>query len=215
VLYRRWLLIVFVLALASPACKLMLPEPGMPWPGKVLLQDDFSDVSSGWNRVKASKGESDYADGAYRIVVNEPNVDIWSKAGADFKDVRVEVDAYKVGGDRDNRFGVICRAIDANHFYTFIISSDGYYGIGMVNGNEYRLLGMEALQPTEAIQQGAALNRIRADCVGNTLTMYVNDQKLTSVEDYTFASGDVGLIAGSYGTPGTDILFDNFMVYQP
>ncbi len=30
-----------------------------------------------------------------------------------------------------------------------------------------------------------------------------------------FPSGDVGLIAGSYGQPGTEILFDNFSVLQP
>jgi hypothetical protein len=211
----KWLMFALVLSLVTLGCKLMLPEPKNTTAGNVLFQDDFSDLSSGWNRVKAAKGESDYADGAYRIVVNEPNVDIWSKPGGDFKDVHIEVDAYKVGGDRDNRFGLICRAADANHFYTFIVSSDGYYGIGMINGNEYRLLGMDALQPTDAIRTGAALNHIRADCTGNTLTMYINDQKLASIEDYTFTSGDVGLIAGTYDVPGTDILFDNFAVYQP
>jgi len=44
--------------------------------------------------------------------------------------MRVEVDALKVGGERDNRFGIICRAADLNSFYTFIISSDGYYALG-------------------------------------------------------------------------------------
>ncbi len=211
-----WLLIASALALMMLGCKLTLPEPGNAGsPGKVLFQDDFTDLSSGWNRVKATKGESDYADGAYRIVVNEPNVDIWSKPGGDFRDVRMEVDAYKVGGDRDNRFGLICRAVDVNHFYTFIISSDGYYGIGIISGDEYRLLGAQALQPTDAIRKGSALNRIRADCVGDTLTMYVNEQELASVQDYTLTSGDVGLIAGTYDKPGTDILFDNFIVYQP
>ena len=31
--------------------------------------------------------------------------------GLKFTDVRIEVDALKVGGERDNRFGIICRAI--------------------------------------------------------------------------------------------------------
>ena len=30
-----------------------------------------------------------------------------------------------------------------------------------------------------------------------------------------FASGDVGLMAGTFGEPGADILFDNFYVYRP
>ena len=38
---------------------------------------------------------------------------------------------------------------------------------------------------------------------------------LTEVTDTTFASGEVGLIAGTFDTPGTDVLFDDFTVYQP
>jgi hypothetical protein len=33
--------------------------------------------------------------------------------------------------------------------------------------------------------------------------------------DSSFSSGDVGLIAGSFATEGTDIHFDNFVVRQP
>ena len=74
---------------------------------------------------------------------------------------------------------------------------------------------MDAMQPSEAIQQGGAQNTIRADCVGSTLSLYVNGQKLDEVQDTEFASGDVGLIAGSFDTPGTDIHFDNFVVTKP
>jgi hypothetical protein len=183
--------------------------------GRVLFQDDFSDPDSGWNRANTERGETDYADGVYRILVNEANVDIWSKPGRDFTDVHIEVDALKVGGDRDNRFGVICRAVDPTHFYTFIISSDGYYGIGKIKGETYQLIGMDSLRPSDAIHLGSEFNHIRADCVGSTLALYVNGKKLTEVQDAEFATGDVGLIAGTYQSPGTDVRFDNFIVYQP
>jgi hypothetical protein len=35
------------------------------------------------------------------------------------------------------------------------------------------------------------------------------------VQDDTFASGDVGLLAGTYDEIGTDIHFDNFVVRAP
>lgn len=209
------LAVVLMLSLVSLACKLLVyPEP-TERAGRVLFQDDFSDASSGWNRVTAASGETDYQDGVYRIFVNAPNVDVWSKPGLNFGDVRVEVDAFKVGGDRDNRFGVICRAIDNDSFYTFIVSSDGYYGIGMIHDDQYQLLGMNALQPTDAIHLGSALNHIRADCIGDTLTLYINGVQAAQVHDASFPTGDVGLIAGTYDAPGTDIRFDNFVVYQP
>jgi hypothetical protein len=74
---------------------------------------------------------------------------------------------------------------------------------------------MDALQPTDAIHQGSALNHIRADCIGDTLTLYANGVKLAEVKDTRFPKGDVGLIAGTYDAPGTDIRFDDFTVYQP
>lgn len=207
--------LLLVLLLPSLGCKLLVTPGVEARSGRVLFKDDFSSPDSGWRRVTQATGASDYMDGVYRILVNEPNVDIWSRPGLKFGDVRIEVDAYKVGGDRDNRFGLICRAVDDDSFYTFIISSDGFYGIGMINDGAYQLIGMDALQPTDAIQLGSAMNHIRADCVGNTLTLFVNSVQLAQVQDSTFTGGDVGLIAGSYINPGTDIRFDNFIVYEP
>jgi hypothetical protein len=211
-----WLIPLALLALAVLACQAPLIKNLLPsQSGKILFQDDFSDPSSGWNRVTTTKGQTDYADGVYRIFVNEPNLDIWSMSGRSFSDVRIEVDALKVGGERDNRFGIICRATAVDSFYTFIVSSDGYYGIGKIQGQDYHLIGMDALQPSQAIRLGTALNRLRADCVGDRLSLYVNDVKLAEVQDAEFASGDAGLIAGTYQSAGTDIRFDNFIVYQP
>lgn len=215
----RWLVLALMAGFSILACQLLVystPSPGATQPvGRVLFRDDFSDPASGWSQAVTASGESTYVDGAYRIFVNVPNVDVWSKPGKDFGDVRIEVDAYKVGGERDNRFGVICRAVDDDSFYTFIISSDGYYGIGLIDGQNYQLLGMEALQPSKAINLGSASNHIRADCVGDTLTLTVNGVQLAQVKDARFPRGDVGLIAGTYAAPGTDIRFDDFIVYQP
>ena len=211
-----WTIPLVLLALSSLACKFAVDKGLIPsQSGKVLFQDDFSKPSSGWNRVTTTKGQTDYADGVYRIFVNEPNLDIWSMPGRNLSDVRIEVDALKVGGERDNRFGIICRAISTDSFYTFIVSSDGYYGIGKINGQDYNLIGMDALQPSKAIRLGSALNSLRADCIADRLALYVNGEKLAEVRDDEFASGDVGLIAGAYQSAGTDIRFDNFIVYQP
>ncbi|MFM8319712.1 MAG: hypothetical protein ACKOC5_02270 [Chloroflexota bacterium] len=211
---RGLLLLTALLCLAALACRTLVGD-SLPAGSRTLFQDDFSRPTSGWNRVSAPAGESNYADGMYRILVNDPNIDIWSLAGRDYSDARIEVDAYKVGGDRNNRFGIICRAASPTTFYTLVISSDGYYGIGIIDGPDYRLIGMDALQPTDAINQGSALNHIRADCVGKTLALYVNGVKLAEVTDDRLANGDVGLIAGTYDVPGVDIRFDNFSVAQP
>ncbi len=208
-------LLALCLAAFSLSCKLLLPEESEVESGQVLYQDDFSDPSSGWNRVSTDTGETEYDDGVYRIYVNEPNTDIWSHPGKSYDDAVIEVDAFKVGGERDNRFGLICRAKGTDSFYTFIISSDGYYGIGKVKQEKYELIDTDALLPSEVIIKGSAINRIRAECVGERLTLYVNGIKIAEYFDSEFTSGDVGLIAGTYNEPGTDIRFDDFLVIQP
>ncbi len=95
------------------------------------------------------------------------------------------------------------------------ISSDGFYGISKFVEGEETLIGMDSLQSNTAINQGATTNHLRVDCVGDRLTLYVNDRILAEVQDATFPAGDVGMIAGTFDDPGADILFDNFVVMRP
>jgi hypothetical protein len=181
----------------------------------VLFSDDFSDTSSGWDRVSADNGVTDYTDSQYRIFVNSAQHDFWANPGQSFSDVSVEVDATKAAGPDNNDFGVICRYQDTQNFYSFLISSDGYYAIMKYSGGDSQILGADAMLSTDAVQQGAATNHIRADCAGENLSLYANGQLLHSASDSEFASGDVGLMAGTFDEAGTDILFDNFVVSKP
>lgn len=184
-------------------------------PAEALFQDDFSDPNSGWDRMAGADGETDYVEGAYRIFVAEENKDFYANPGLRFSDTIVEVDATVAGGPEENDFGVICRYEDNNNFYYFIISSDRLYGIGkIVNGGRVLLAPVDEPPASTAILPGQT-NRIRVDCVGSTLTLYVNGQKLVEVRDRDLTSGDIGLIAGTYSQPGTDVRFDNLVVTRP
>lgn len=220
----RAFLILPILLLASLACQALTSGDGASQPEtssqsqsspNVLFQDDFSDSGSGWDRVDVADGVTDYADGVYRIYVNTTNTDVWANPGLEFSNVRVEVDATKMGGDDNNDLGVICRYQDNENFYFFVISSDGYYGVGKVSEGVQELIGEESMPPSEHINTGNASNRVAAECVGETLRIHVNGRLLGEYQDSDFASGDVGLIAGAFDVAGTDIHFDNFVVTQP
>lgn len=211
----RFITILIILVLFSLACSLGSSGEETVQPSNVLFEDDFSDTSSGWDRVDEPEQTTDYADGVYRILVNEENTDVWANPGLSYNDVRIEVDATKVGGSDDNDFGVICRYQDVENFYYFVISSDGYYGIFKTVNGEQMIIGTENMPESDAIKLGNTTNHLRAECVGNKLSMYANGVKLDEFEDTDFTSGDVGLIAGTYDTPGTEIRFDNFKVLKP
>jgi hypothetical protein len=213
----RFCLIFTLLALSAFACALF-PSDGeevVQPEDSVLFQDDFSNPTSGWDQVDVGEGVTDYIDGVYRIFVNTTNTDVWANPGLSFSDSYIEVNATKVGGDDNNDFGLICRYQDGDNFYFFIISSDGYYGVGKVVNGEQLLIGSDSMPPSEVINQGDDSNHLRAGCVGSRLSLAVNGQLLAEYDDGDFVSGDIGLLAGSFENSGTDIHFDNLVVTKP
>lgn len=181
----------------------------------VLFQDDFSDSSSGWDQLHTNEGMTDYENGIFRINAQGGGSFYISKPNLNFSDVIITVEATKVAGSDDNYFGVLCHYQDVSNYYFLVISSDGYYGIGKVKENTQVLLSSDNLLPSEEIFQGETTNYIKGSCVENVLTLYVNDQLLTRIEDKDFTSGDIGLIAGTNDAIGTEIHFDNFKVLEP
>jgi hypothetical protein len=212
--FRRYLL--FVLSLLVFACALSSctsSSTNAP-SGTVLFQDDFSSPANGWDRYKSAEGTMDYDDGAYRILVNALQVNFWSTPHKDFSDARIEVDAGKIAGPDENRIGLICRYAN-NQYYFFVISSDGYYGIGIFNNGQSALLGQTQMQSSDKIKTGTAINHLRADCNGDTLSLVVNGFLVAQVHDPNLKHGDVGLLAGTFAHPGVDVIFDNFVVMKP
>ncbi len=185
---------------------------------QILFQDDFTNTNSGWDRSQNDQYLTDYVNGGYRINVIPTTYSAFANPYQSFQnDVRVEVDATKIGGPDDNAFGLQCRYQDVDNYYYFYISSDGYVGIGIDKAGEKTIISNAdgSLVNDSSIIQGAATNHLRADCIGNTLTLYVNGTQVATATDSSFTGGDVGLIARSYDVGGTDILFSNFFVYKP
>ncbi len=232
----RWIWIMAGIILVSGLCGLVVigggtaavlrnlsnPAPGLaataaPLIGTetIIYQDDFLDPSSGWDRYAGEDAITDYESGGYRILVNDENSYFWSNPYMFFSDILVEVQATKIAGPDDNDFGLICRYQDAQNFYFFLISSDGYYSINKYRDGEYEIVGRESYTFDEGIRQGQATNLLQASCVGDVLALTVNGERLFEVQDGDFSGGDVGLIAGTFAEPGTDILFKNFKVMRP
>ncbi len=182
--------------------------------GSVLFQDDFAQPITGWDRFMASEGTIDYDAGGYRLLVNAPDTNFWSTPHRNFADTRLEVDAGKLGGPDENRIGLICRYTGTDYYF-FMITSDGFYGLGIYSGEKAVLLGEGELQSSSTIKTGMAVNHLRADCAGDALTFYVNGLQVASAQDATLKTGDVGLLAGTFTQPGVDVVFDNFVVLKP
>src|SRR5258708_32469262 len=83
------------------------PRPGIkPPPGdpNLLFRDDFSQLTSGWDRHTAAEATTDYDAGQYLIAVANTGVDVWASPGLDFTDATLEADAARFAGPAKNEF---------------------------------------------------------------------------------------------------------------
>lgn len=220
---RASFIFIALLACLAAACNLgsagntSAPEASSTEPPTILMQDDFSDPKSGWTVFSDEEGINDYHEGGFRILVNRENYYFWSNPGRSYSDVIIEVNGKKLAGPDENDYGVICRyQEDAGNFYFFTIGSDGYYGVSKYINDEESLIGMSEMgQNTSVILGGDEVNHIKVTCKGTSLTLEVNGTILVDVKDEDLTSGDIGLIAGTYDSPGVDVLFDDLVVSKP
>ena len=218
------------------------PEPSasgaVPWlcgalpkTPNVILATDLSDRcpalgARGIPHASAKdspKQGSHEADG-YRVLIAPGNeLTEWVRAGqyefAPPADVRIEVDAGMVSGSTKDRFGLMCRfnmGLTPGHpdptMYSFIVGGDGAYLIQYLEG--------QAANPRDVILASgvgpvprAGLNHFRVDCVGRTLTLFLNSQKVVTVEDDRLPAGLSGIRAESYNDQlATEFIFRNLVV---
>ena len=179
----------------------------------VLMADDFSDLHNNWFSEVTEGSDKGYQDGEFRLTTYQPEYSTWSYPDPprDFADFALEVDARRVSGPLDNEFGVLVRyQPETDEFYLFAISSNGFYSVQKYQANEWQKL----VDWTEsaAILQGEDVNRLRVTGQGDKMRFFVNGEPLTQVEDASFRSGSVGLLASTHEKGGVAVAFDNLRV---
>jgi hypothetical protein len=190
------------------------PATATPEAGTLIYSEDFSG-DSGWVEENNDSWRVGQMDGGYSILVKISYAPIWSVRNQELTDVRLEVDAARLDGPADGYYGLVCRHLNGDNYYALVIGSDGFYGIAIKEGGDKLRYLVEGRDQQSVILSGSAYNRIRGDCIGSTLSLYANGQKLLETQDSTFDSGDIGLLAGTLKVSGLRVLFDNYAAYTP
>jgi hypothetical protein len=188
----------------------------LPWleSGEVIFQDDFSDQSTGWEKVNSPYELKGYSSGGYLISVKTQNSRAWSVVGLPLSDTEIKVKTEKISGPEDTNFGIICRYRNKDNYYSFLISSDGYFGIMKVEYGVETLLGSDHFTYSEQINTGGAINQIAVICDGNELSLSVNGQLLQTVKDTSFPTGKAGMIVETRSEGDAAIVFSDFSVIK-
>ena len=176
-----------------------------------LFADNFSNASSGWTVADSGNVLYEYNSGEYRMLVR--SINSWAAVRNNYQatNYTAEVELRNPGnvyGSYGLAFGI---AADFSTFYTLEIYQDGWYGLYRYDPDQIVTLAQE---PSPAINQGSASNRIKVERNGSSIKAYANGQLLTSLTDGTYlGSLSIGLLVFSYDQQNVDIRFDNIAVY--
>jgi len=178
----------------------------------VLFADDFSDPNSGWPAGRNDVGMFGYQPDSYRILVNGNSQVQWVSTDRVYDNASIFVDSAPVIEGTTGYYGLLCRIQDDQNFYYFVIQSNGEYTIGKYKNNEFHSFFAEGWRHSNAINTGNQTNRLQADCLGNTLRLYVNNVRLDEVADPDFTAGFSGILAAALDDQDFEVRFDNFLV---
>jgi hypothetical protein len=208
------LLALCVLGLASLSCSAassLLNSSG------AVLQDDFSDSSSGWGTLTDANSSVEYADSGLQMKVFKENYFIWSTPNKESYDkVHIEVAVKNNDTDPTTAFGIMCyqQAVNSS-FYYLAITPAGEYAIAKasVGASDVFLTNNDKWATADTITKNVPSYLLGADCGNGTLTLYVDGKLVASVSDTTYTTGNVGLFTWSgEKASSADVTFDNFAI---
>ena len=193
-------------------------SPAAPDTTNTLFSDNFSNSGTGWTQLKNDSGTIEYTNDSYQISVNKPSTLLLATPGKSFQgDVSIDVEVRKTAGSNDNYFGILCHYQNPQNYYLLMITSDGYSGIAMRKDGQDTLIspGLKFLK-MDGIKMGGGTNLIRADCVGEKLTLFANGKQVSLAYNKDLTGGDTGLAVRSGSVEqDVNIRFDNFAVTSP
>lgn len=173
---------------------------------ELIFQDDFRE-----NTWKVSSDDDviyQYANGEYVITGRKADWRFWARAPFDvFENGVIEVDARTVSSFNTTKYAILFREKERN-YYSLTFDGDFYC---VERDYQDKISKLLPLTKSAYIKKDGSANRLKVACLGNTIEVYVNNQRLATITDDTFAAGKVALaVIGK----DSSVAFDNFKIYR-
>lgn len=204
--------VVLLGTLLLSGCLLLIPlEPE-------ILYDESFGPEANWFVGEFENYEWWLGEGKYHVLVKATNslsedhgYASWRSGVGPFGDFLILVDAGQISGPENNGYGIQFRMQDADNYYRFRISGDGWAKF------DKKVAGVpttiRSWEQTSLVNTGNAANQIGVSSEGSTFTLYINGEILYTETDTSFASGYVGLTAIKYDSQADlHIVFNNLII---
>ncbi len=179
-----------------------------------FINETFSSPNAMWYQAYGSNWRTYFhaTKDVFAMKVIEPNVEITvSHSILILNEVRIEADISTNRGS--GYYGFNCRESESN-YYTLFITTDGHYGLGQTLNGKVEFIyyaASPAIDPTPGVY-----NHVRAECRGNTLTLWANGVLLVQKEIESLAAGYTGMMTGTRWDDDNVVAhFDNLQVWGP
>jgi TolB-like protein len=169
--------------------------------GNLLLYEDFSQENTTFVKTEWA-GNS---NGEYVMKASEN--DRYSLTEDDYENVSFRADARWLEGSAESGYGLVFRVKDFNNHYLYIITKSGYYRFGYYKDGKWTTL-IDWTKSRYINPQGK--NIMRAESVGGTHKLYINDNFVNECEDETYSKGRVGFFCAA----GISAAFDNAELFK-
>lgn len=220
IIFLSCLLVVLISSVAVPLTwpLIVSPNPYTSGRGRLTLYDPLKDQGQhlnwqeGWNENGAS---CQFKRGAYYST--QPLAGYFHACLAQataFHNFTYEVEAFLYRGDY---LGIIFRATSSldSKYYLFRIHSDGTYMLKRyIDRVDDHAILLDS-GTTEWFHKGRGqANTLAVVAVEQNITLYVNQQQVTSIIDGAYPDGQIGVLAGNEGHPPAEAAFQNVKVWS-
>jgi hypothetical protein len=178
--------------------------------GTLAFVDSLSqEFGSEWSSFSPNStgGACQFTGGAYHVRQQQSSYFITCYPSRTFSNFAFEVQLTITQGGCG---GVEFRADHNGHFYKFHICQNSSYGV--TKHGSYSSSDVTSLQSSTSSAINTGLNQVNKIAVvasGSTMTFYVNEQQIEHVQDSSYTSGLIGLIAEAQ----SDVAYSNARVW--
>lgn len=197
---------------------LVSPDPYVPGKGRLVLNDSLKDQGQqlkwqeGWNENGAA---CEFKRDAYYSI--QPLTGYFHACIAQntsFHNFAYEVEATLYQGDY---VGIIFRATSSldSQYYLFRVSRDGTYMLKRyVDRLDAHATLLDSGTSAQFHRGTGQSNRLAVVAQDQHLTLYINQQVVTSVIDQTYSEGQIGVLAGNDTRPPAEAAFRDAKVWS-
>jgi hypothetical protein len=207
-------------------------------PGTLLYTASFDATQDDWETYSGRLDVS-IDGGVLRVENGQSDSYAFSVADQHYADLDLRGRAVGAAGPLNNGYGVVFRYQNPQNFYAFLVSSDGYYSVMRAVNDDQRWLSNWI--DTPLVNQGiGVVNRLRVVASGDEFRFWINGEPalvcipnnpdaestyvmgtcvegtmLDVLRESSLASGQIGVVALTFGEPDVVAEFDDVVIYSP